>query len=80
MHIITWKNLIAILILRLANTFYVAMMHNTNKRSNVMNKPKRAIVNLSDEQHEILKAAAARAGFHSIPTYMRVKALEAAKE
>jgi len=45
-----------------------------------MNKPKRAIVNLSDEQHEILKAAAARAGFHSIPTYMRVKALEAAKE
>ena len=38
---------------------------------------KRAIVNLTDEQHDKLKAAADQLGL-SVPSYIKVKALEAA--
>lgn len=41
-----------------------------------MNK-KRAVINLTDGQHEIILKAAEKLGL-SVPAYMKVKALEAA--
>jgi hypothetical protein len=41
---------------------------------------KRAIINLSDKQHEKLEAAAARGGYASVPAYVKIKALEAAEK
>ncbi len=39
---------------------------------------KRAIVNLTDDQHKVLKEAADMLGL-SVPAFLRVKALEAAR-
>ena len=45
-----------------------------------MASPKRAIINLTDEQSDKLEAAAKRGGYPSIPAYVKIKALEAAEE
>ena len=45
-----------------------------------MANPKRAIINLTDEQYAKLERAAERGGYASVPAYVKIKALEAAVE
>jgi len=41
---------------------------------------KRSVVEWDDEQYEALRDAAKREGFTSVPAYVKVKALEAARD